>query len=485
MKHKDYFRDFSRYTSLNVLGMIGLSCYILADTFFISKALGAAGLTALNLAIPVYNFINGCGLMIGMGGGTRYSILKGQENDEAADQAFTVSALLTLLIAAVFFALGLFASGPLIRLLGADSEVYEMSRIYLQVILLFAPMFMMNNLLLCFVRNDGAPQRSMAAMIGGSLSNVVLDYVFMFPLGMGIFGAVFATGLAPVISMGILSPFFMQKKNRFRLRVKAYSMGGWLRQAGYILSSGLPSLITEVSSGIVIIVFNAVILRLQGNTGVAAYGVIANLSLVVIAIYTGIAQGVQPLMSSAHGTGEGSRVRIYLRYALLTMLLVSAAIYVCVFFGAGGIASVFNSERNALLQSIAETGLRIYFAGCVFAGFNIILSVFFYLHGECASGPHHFPAAGIFHHHSCGFPVVCRVWNDRGLVCLPPDRASGERNRGSGLSAAGKECAQISSLIRICRGNPPYFSQVFAMRYPWERTLCRLLLLSGWTVQHK
>src|SRR5699024_12835197 len=61
------------------------------------------------------------------------------------------------------------------------------------------------NLLLCFVRNDGAPQRSMAAMIGGSLSNVVLDYVFMFPLGMGIFGAVFATGLAPVISMGILS----------------------------------------------------------------------------------------------------------------------------------------------------------------------------------------------------------------------------------------------------------------------------------------
>ena len=76
MKYKDCFRDFSRYASLNVLGMIGLSCYILADTFFVSKALGADGLTALNLAIPVYSFINGSGLMIGMGGGTRYSILK-------------------------------------------------------------------------------------------------------------------------------------------------------------------------------------------------------------------------------------------------------------------------------------------------------------------------------------------------------------------------------------------------------------------------
>lgn len=376
MKHEDCFRDFSRYTSLNVLGMIGLSCYILADTFFVSRALGANGLTALNLAIPVYNFINGSGLMIGMGGGTRYSILKGQGADEAANQAFTVSAVLTLLFASVFFLLGLCASGPLIRLLGADEAVYEMSRTYLRVILLFAPMFMLNNLFLCFVRNDGAPQLSMAAMIGGSLSNVVLDYVFMFPLGMGIFGAVLATGLAPVISMLILSPFFLRGRNRFCLRLKI-SGSAFPGHARYVLSAGLPSLITEMSSGIVIIVFNSLLLGLAGNTGVAAYGVIANLSLVVIAVYTGIAQGIQPLMSSAWGTGERGKVRIYLRYALISMLLVSAGIYLAVLLGAGGIAAVFNSEKNPLLQSIAEGGLRIYFAGCAFAGFNIILSVFF------------------------------------------------------------------------------------------------------------
>ena len=377
MKHKDYFRDFSRYTSLNVLGMIGLSCYILADTFFISKALGAAGLTALNLAIPVYNFINGCGLMIGMGGGTRYSILKGQENDEAADQAFTVSALLTLLIAAVFFTLGLFASGPLIRLLGADSEVYEMSRIYLQVILLFAPMFMMNNLLLCFVRNDGAPQRSMAAMIGGSLSNVVLDYVFMFPLGMGIFGAVFATGLAPVISMGILSPFFMQKKNRFRLRVKAYSMAGWLRQAGYILSYGLPSLITEVCTGLVILVFNMLMLRLEGNVGVAAYGVVVNISYVMVAMYTGLAQGTQPLLSRAYGRGQFGEMRQFLRYALGAAALISAAIYVVIGFFADPVAGIFNSENNVTMQAIAVPGERLYFSAAFFVGCNVLLAVYF------------------------------------------------------------------------------------------------------------
>lgn len=367
------FKTFVKYASLNVLGMIALSCYILADTFFVSKALGANGLTALNLAIPIYSFIHGSGLMIGMGGGTKYSILKSQSDKRSANQVFTNAAALTLSIAAIFFLLGIFLSGPIARLLGADDTVYQMSDTYLKVILLFAPMFMLNNLLLCFVRNDGAPQLSMAAMIVGSLSNVVLDYVFMFPLGMGIFGAAFATGLAPVISILVLSPYFLKKKNQFHLGkyqiTKKLSLG--------IFSSGLPSLITEVSSGIVIIVFNGIILSLQGNIGVAAYGVIANLSLVVMAIYTGIAQGIQPILSSNFGMGNLANVRAILRYALITMAILSVCIYLFVFFGAEQIAAIFNSEQNALLQSIAVEGLRYYFTACVFAGFNIILAVYF------------------------------------------------------------------------------------------------------------
>ncbi|MEF2764390.1 MAG: MATE family efflux transporter [Mediterraneibacter sp.] len=373
MENKLYFREFLKYSSLNVLGMIALSCYILADTFFVSKALGADGLAALNLAIPVYSFINGSGLMIGMGGGIKYSIAKSQGAAQRADQTFTNSAVLTAVIAACFFLTGLLASGPLALLLGADGTVYEMTRTYLQVILLFAPMFMTNNLLLCFIRNDGAPQLSMTAMITGSLSNVVLDYVFMFPFGMGIFGAVLATGLAPVISILVLSPYLFRRKNQFHLR-KCRISG---KLALGIFSSGLPSLITEVSSGIVIIVFNTIILGIAGNIGVAAYGVIANLSLVVMSIYTGISQGIQPLLSSGYGTGNRKKIQSVLRYALVSAVLISAVVYVCVFFGADPIAAVFNSEQNATLQSIAVTGLKIYFTACVFAGFNIILSVYF------------------------------------------------------------------------------------------------------------
>lgn len=373
MKSKENIRDFGKYVSLNVMGMIGLSCYILADTFFVSKGLGTDGLAALNLAIPIYSFIHGSGLMIGMGGGTRYSICKSRNDDKEANRTFTTAVYLAAGFALLFMLLGLFATGTILRLFGAQGRVYEMSNTYLQVILLFAPAFLMNNVLLCFTRNDGAPQRAMAAMIGGSLSNVVLDWVFIFPCGMGIFGAVFATGLAPIISMMILSPHILKKRNGFHF-ARCLPQPG---RVGKILSSGLPSLVTEASSGIVMIVFNSIIMGLEGNVGVAAYGVIANLSLVIIAVYTGIAQGIQPLISRSYGAGRREEMLVFLRYALAVMAVFSVVIYACVFLWASPIAAVFNSENNARLQEIAREGLRLYFTACPFAGFNVIIAVYF------------------------------------------------------------------------------------------------------------
>lgn len=367
------FKEFIWYASLNVLGMIALSCYILADTYFVANGLGSNGLAALNLAIPVYSFIHGTGLMLGMGGATRYSMLRSQGQEKKSNLVFTHSLVLVLCFAIFFVTLGLFFSAPLARLLGADTTVFDMCETYLKVLLLFSPMFLLNDCILCFARNDGTPQLSMAAMVTGSLSNVVLDYVFIFPMGMGIFGAVLATGLAPVISLGVLSPLFLKKRNHFHM-VKLEPSS---RMFGYIFATGVPSLVTEVSSGIVMIVFNMILLGLAGNSGVAAYGVIANLSLVVIAIYTGIAQGIQPLLSKYYGCGAADRVRKIFRYAVTTLIGLSALIYCCVFFGAEWITAAFNSDGNAALTAIAVPGLRIYFTGGIFAGLNIVMSVYF------------------------------------------------------------------------------------------------------------
>lgn len=364
---------FAKYAALNVVGMLGLSCYILADTYFISKGLGADGLTALNLAIPVYSFVHGSGLMVGMGGATQYSLAGGKNGGEQAKAIFTKALWYSGLLAGICFFIGLFLAGRLSALLGADAAVYEMTTTYLRVILLFAPAFLTNETVLCFVRNDGSPKLAMAGMLGGSFSNIILDYIFIFPLNMGMFGAALATGFAPIISLAILSPHFRRRDCGLR----PVHVGLDLRAMGEIGALGAPSLITEVSSGVVMIVFNLVILSLEGNLGVAAYGVIANLSLVVTSLFTGLGQGIQPLISASCGSGRKEDAAKVYRCALVSALGFFVLVYAATYFLADSIAGAFNQAGNPVLQAIAVQGLRLYFTAFLFAGFNVVTAVYF------------------------------------------------------------------------------------------------------------
>ena len=373
MSQNNTLRDFAKYASLSVFGMLAMSCYILADTFFVSQSLGTNGLAALNLAIPAYNFIHGVGLMLGMGGATRFSICKSRGDDDEANVMFTNTLYLCIGSSILFFLIGLFFSDELIILLGADETIFEMAYTYLRTMILFSPAFIFNDLFLCFIRNDGNPQLSTAATVTSSLSNIVLDYVFMFPMGMGIFGAILATGLSPVIGIIIMSPHWLKKDKGFHL-TRTGLRAPVVRSN---LALGFPSLLAQVSSGITMIVFNAIILRLTGNTGVAAYGVIANISLVVVAIYNGVAQGAQPLISRAYGQHLREQTRLLLRCATATVMALSALIYLILFLFAGPIAQIFNSENNPQLQQIAVEGLKLYFTAIPFVAFNTVLSTYF------------------------------------------------------------------------------------------------------------
>lgn len=351
--------------------MIGLSCYILADTYFIANGLGTNGLAALNLAIPVYSAVNGTGMMIGMGGATKFSIFRSRK-DIRADAVFTNALCIAAFFAVTFILCGIFLSGNIARLLGGTGETFEMCRTYLQTLMIFSPAFILNNIIICFIRNDNAPRLSMAAMLTGSFSNILLDYIFIFPLKMGIFGAVLATCLSPIISLGVMSVFFISKRNSFGISKTKPSA----RLSADIAATGVPALVTELSSGIVMIVFNTVILSLAGNTGVAAYGITANIFIVVVSVFNGIAQGMQPLVSTASGQ-EKNYAKGYLKIASATVLILSAALYVCIFIFADPIAGIFNSEKDPVLQSAAIQGLKLYFTGCFFAGANIIKAAYF------------------------------------------------------------------------------------------------------------
>ena len=366
-------KEFARYITLSILGQLGISCYIIADTFFISKGLGANGLTALNLAIPIYNFIFGCGLMLGVGGATKFSILKGMKHTKETDVIYSNTVILTVIFSVVFVLTGLFGAGKLAVLLGADKVTYEMTTTYLRWILIFAPAFMLNEVLHCFVRNDDAPNLVMFATLAGSFANIVFDYIFIFPMNMGILGAVLATGSAPIFSILIMLPHWLKKKNTFHF-VKT---GILWKNVSQITSLGFPSLLAQLSGGIVMIIFNTLILKLEGNVGVAAYGVVANISIVVTALYTGLAQGMQPLLSIYYGQNHPLQIRKIMCYGQIVMLVLSAAMYGGLFVFAPQVTAVFNSEGNEVLQKIAEVGLKLYFISNIFLGFNTVVATFF------------------------------------------------------------------------------------------------------------
>ena len=176
---KSLVKDFSKYVSLNILGMIGVSFYILADTYYIAKALGATGIAALNFAIPVFSIILGIGLMIGIGGAARFGILKSRNKHKEAEAVFAGALKLGTLVGLLFAVLGLFGSKALSSILGADAVTLPLTHAYMATIMVFAPFFILNNTVLAFVRNDNNPRLAMLAMIGGLIAPIFK------PLGFG------------------------------------------------------------------------------------------------------------------------------------------------------------------------------------------------------------------------------------------------------------------------------------------------------------
>lgn len=370
---EDIARRFARYVSLNVLGMVGVSTYILADTFFVANGVGPEGLAALNYDIVLWTLLHATGLMVGIGAATEFQVRKAKGDADGANRAFTTALAMAAAFAALSFGVVEGFAPQLAVLLGAREDTFGLTVEYMRVLFAFAPVFLANDVLLPFVRNDGSPRLAMTAMVTSSLMNVLGDWLFVFGFGWGMFGAALATGFSPAISLGILSIHFFTKGNSFR----PVRMRPDLRLAGRELAFGFSSFVVEASGGLVLLVLNLIILHFQGTVGVAAYGVVANFAFVGTAMFVGVAQGLQPLASAAHAQGERGDELLVLRYALATAIALAVVIYAVVFAFSEPLADAFNRDGDALLSQLASSGMRIYFVGYFFAGVNIVAAAFF------------------------------------------------------------------------------------------------------------
>ena len=360
-------KQFFKYVSQNIFGLLGTSCYILADTYFIAQAAGTDGVTLLNLCLPIYNLIFAFGSMIGLGAATRYAILRAQ-GDARAQRYFSNAIFSVCILAVPFMLVGVFRPDGLLRLMGGDADIVALGMNYARIFLMFTPFFMCNYVVASFVRNDGDPSLAMVATLSGSLFNVVFDYIFIFPMGLGLPGAALATAISPILSIAVCSAHFIKKSNTITFVRKAPSV----RLLAQSCQLGISGFVGELSSGVTTTVFNFLLLRLAGNVAVAAYGVVANFALVATAIFNGVAQGAQPLVSQCYGKNEMAGARKLLLLGCGTALGLAALLYGVVFGYTDVLTALFNSENSALMAAFAHSGMRIYFVGYFFAGCNIV-----------------------------------------------------------------------------------------------------------------
>lgn len=361
-----------KYILQSAAGMLGISVYILADTFFIAKHSGTVGLTVLNLALPIYGLIYAIGSMIGIGSATKYAIGKAM-GERDVDFYFIQSLMWSVMISIPFVLLGIFAPKQILQFMGADQMIADFGMSYLRIVLLGTPFFMMNYTFTAFTRNDNAPTTAMFGSLIGSLFNILFDYIFMFPMRLGLTGAALATALCPIVTMSVCCTHYFGKQNGVGFQWKIPSIGHLFSCCQF----GVSAFVGEITSAVTTTIFNTLILEIAGNTGIAAYGVIANISLVAVSILNGISQGIQPLISNSYGEGRTKDVKKLLKTGIIVAILVQIIIISSVWGFTDELICFFNSEGNETLFSYAYSGMRCYFLGYLFAGMNIIFAGYF------------------------------------------------------------------------------------------------------------
>ncbi len=368
-------RTLVRYILPALGGLFVTYLYNVVDGIFVGQGVGSAALGAVNIAVPFITTVVALTAMFPMGGATVVAIRMGRGDRDGANHAFMTAFSLTLLMAAALMLVGMAFARQIVDLSGArhlSAEMRELSAQYLFYYSAFSIPMLMGTCLSVFVRNDGSPALSFIGMCAGAAANIVLDWLFIFPLQMGIVGAAVASGLGQVLTVLILLTHFLRKKGSLRFR--RFALSGKL--AAKVCKRGVPEAVTQLTTPVTALCYNLMLSRLIGDIGVSTFSVLSFIYSLANAILAGVAQGLQPLWGQCYGRKDTGGMTWYFRSGLIINTVLSVLIYGGLFFFDVPVIRVFNRESS--LVEAASAALPLFALSFIPMALNLIYTAYFF-----------------------------------------------------------------------------------------------------------
>lgn len=356
-------------------GLFVTYLYNVVDGIFVGQGIGPAALGAVNIGVPFITLVVAAAAMFPMGGATVVAIRMGRGDEEGANHAFMTAFSLTVLLSALLMSVGMAFSGHIADLSGArelSAEMREMSAQYLFYYSAFSVPMLISTCLSVFVRNDGSPALSFVGMCTGAAANIFLDWLFIFPLDMGIIGAAVASGLGQVLSVLVLLSHFVRKKGV--LRIKTFKIDVLLIKK--ICRRGVPEAVTQLTTPVTAFCYNLMLARLIGDIGVSTFSVLSFIYSLANAILSGVAQGLQPLWGHCYGKRDTEKMGWYFRCGIIINGILSVLIYGALFFFDKPVICIFS--RDAELVQTASAVLPLFSLSFIPMGLNLIHTAFLF-----------------------------------------------------------------------------------------------------------
>jgi len=368
----DIGKIYYKYLLASMGSAIVTSIYSIVDTIAVGQSQGPDGTAAMAVITPVWSLTVFFGLLSGIGGAVLMSKEKGSDNEQAGNNFFSVALIAMLGLTVILWVLFAFFKRNLFFLFGANEEIMPLVLEYANWIVAFFPVFLLSPFISAFIRNDDAPNLAMTAVIVGAVFNMFGDWFLVFPMNMGMAGAALATVLGNAIQLVILCSHFLSKSCKLKF-VKPRNFSGNVIK---IFLTGSSSGLLELANAILISLFNYKIMKYAGSATLAVFGVICTCASLFQALFCGVGQAAQPIISTNYGAGQNDRIHKTFRMSVATVVIIGIIFALLGFLAPNILVKLFMDATPEVLE-IAPSVIRIYFSSFLLMGINVLSMYYF------------------------------------------------------------------------------------------------------------